>query len=656
MRITEAKTNIFVLGDLVLDHAIFVRPKTRPYETVGNEKVSDVFRRIDTAGGAANCARTLACLSHGRTFLWGVTGRSPWGAFSAVLDRSQIYDSADNRVLFRGHHDEGINMNTSTRVIVQVNDKQEHEHQFDDIGSVSLTDASIKDALNHVRQAHEEAPLHAIVVNDLDMNAVRQSLISELATFAIEERIPLFLDPKGVPAKYAGISATAIVPNLKEWCELVGQTGKDDTWRHMLGNRTGVEALARYSIEHLPNFDHHIIKCDKDGAVLIGPSAASPHRFVVYHIPPHPVEGNHDLPHQLGCGDVITAILALEYASLDPRGSSIGRMLRAYHTANGVVAYYRQNPWNRVPTRLEVARLRTPSPKVAEEGSITAPGRYLPKGDTITLRKALTAVPGLLSVDKDYMTAIADLIGFLSSGWTLDAVQSAILTARGGSGKSEICKQLPDILGTSNVGFCSLDKEIEACRGLRQAQTVIADLRSKCATPGLVVAIDEAVARAGRFLRGKNGVILLEEAHRQKVRFLLIDADFRKFERELSRSQFLSRCRVFHLPPIARRPVDIPYIFAAGCLAEARQKDLRPVVCDEEVLLALIAVTLEAPERNQSARVLSQLGSEAFRKASERLSARTTEVHVKIAHLRPGYIPARPPRSPSAPRKLLFEE
>jgi bifunctional ADP-heptose synthase (sugar kinase/adenylyltransferase) len=120
MELTPEPINVFVLGDLILDHAIFVGQKgDGSYQRVQDESAYSVHRRTNLAGGAANCARVLAAVSAGRTYLWGVGGRSPWGRFSEVLDQSHVYDAAPGRAVLRGIVDQHAKTNTITRLILE---------------------------------------------------------------------------------------------------------------------------------------------------------------------------------------------------------------------------------------------------------------------------------------------------------------------------------------------------------------------------------------------------------------------------------------------------------------------------------------------------------------------------------------------------------
>jgi len=113
------KKNIFVIGDLVIDHTVFVRIPTGSFQPATGEAVYKVIRRQDTAGGAANSARILSVLNEGHTYLWGVIGGSKWGSFRMILESSELLDNARSNIEFRGSQDEtDAQMNTITRLIL----------------------------------------------------------------------------------------------------------------------------------------------------------------------------------------------------------------------------------------------------------------------------------------------------------------------------------------------------------------------------------------------------------------------------------------------------------------------------------------------------------------------------------------------------------
>lgn len=109
--------NIIVIGDLVIDHTVFVKDSS-PGRATARIPVYDVVRRLDTDGGAATCARILAVLNPGHTFLWGLVGKSNWGDYRTILEHCQALDGAHANIKFRGAHDEtNAQMNTITRLI-----------------------------------------------------------------------------------------------------------------------------------------------------------------------------------------------------------------------------------------------------------------------------------------------------------------------------------------------------------------------------------------------------------------------------------------------------------------------------------------------------------------------------------------------------------
>ncbi|MCA1613418.1 MAG: PfkB family carbohydrate kinase [Acidobacteria bacterium] len=237
----KRSTNIFVIGDLVIDHTIFVRDATVTHKGIAGEPIYEVVRRVDTAGGAANNARVLAVLSPGKTFLWGLVGRSNWGSFRSILEKCHAIDEADANVEFRGVQDETqAQMNTITRLIMVDDDppdydRPEHKARFDDYGHLHVADDKRLAVIHYLERAHEKHTIDGIIVNDLDMNGLTADIIQRIAKFANGQTppVPLFIDPKRLGRKYNDIQGTAIMPNLTEWCQLVGQTEPNapSTWR-----------------------------------------------------------------------------------------------------------------------------------------------------------------------------------------------------------------------------------------------------------------------------------------------------------------------------------------------------------------------------------------------------------------------------------------
>jgi sugar/nucleoside kinase (ribokinase family) len=614
MQLSNQQVNIFVFGDLVLDHVILVGKKEREYQSIGSEKIYEVRRRISSAGGAANCARVLASLGAGRVSLWGLTGHSAWGMYPQIISIGHTFDGSHTSVVFHGIHDEAKQMNTITRIItIDDSGRQYHEARFDDITYARATDSDVAIALNHLKNEYQDFGLDAIILNDLDMNALTPDLIKEVAEFAEEKEIPLFVDPKRAWEKYKFVRATCVLPNLKEWCNICNQQGRDEFWRHNLNNPEELKRMAVRTLRYMPNIDHCVIKCDKDGAVVIITNKRSTHS--IYHIKPHPTVEK-DLPHQIGTGDVLTAVLALEYASekgtqgpMGPNNSE--RLLEAFHVANWVVAAYRQMTWHRMPNRIEVERLTTKPPGIQRETTIRSGILHLPPPEhlIISLEEVSTEVAGLISVDPDFKAAIHNLLVFLERDWDKTNPRSAILTARGGSGKTELTRALTQLLEKHSVQVFDFTEIARRSIDIKQAGDEIFKIWSNlpATTAGLLLIIDEAFSSTGHLLLADQGKVLLQLMNDpgRCTRFLFVDADFERYKERLSTSQFINRCNVYELPPIGRRIWDVPYIFASGCLKVLRkERHELNIKISEAVLLAIINWVLATPERDQSARTI----------------------------------------------------
>ncbi|MFO0984033.1 MAG: hypothetical protein U1E76_20320 [Planctomycetota bacterium] len=630
MDITKANINVFVLGDLVLDHAVFVQQKKKTYQSVENEKVYEVVSRVSHAGGAANCARILATLSNGRTYLWGLTGRSPWGRFSEVLANSRNYDAATNNIHFRGAHDESFPMNTITRIIVKDDEHQQHDTRFDDVESIPTTKAGVDTAIEYIRDAHvnPSGGLHAVILNDLDMNALTVDLIRRVADFCHDNTIPLFVDPKRDLSKYENITATAILPNLKEWCEIVNEGNRDKHWRACLGNQDGLERMARLSLRYLSNFKYHIIKCDRNGAVIIAPTATDNHSYSVFTVDSHNPGVPGSLPHQLGSGDVMTAITALEYASQPKQLEDTQRIKQAFRVANASVACYRKSRWHRMPNRDEVAALTTPSPELVEAARITAAALYIPRKLVIRLSDVETVVPRLYSVNDTYRHCLGDIAEAVRQGWKETTVRSLIIHGQGGVGKSQVKEAATRWL--SDIGLPLIDFHPVEYADVKSFEVFL--LAQKKEHPlGLMLWIDEAFKAGLHLFEGYSGVLFLEAAHRQTVRCMFVDADFQKYRSRLSASQFLSRCQQFLLPSIGERPRDIPYVFAAGASTSvpAGTSCLR---ISQDALIAVVEWVLHMNPAEQSARVIAGAGSSV---AGRALQGRTVvkTLDITVDHL-----------------------
>jgi len=100
----RSPVNLFVFGDLVLDHLIPVTDIPAPLHAGEREQFGSGLPRKNYAGGAALTARLIASLSDGRTFLWGLSGDSRWGSFSHLLELSQQFDTVVSPIQYRASH------------------------------------------------------------------------------------------------------------------------------------------------------------------------------------------------------------------------------------------------------------------------------------------------------------------------------------------------------------------------------------------------------------------------------------------------------------------------------------------------------------------------------------------------------------------------
>jgi sugar/nucleoside kinase (ribokinase family) len=611
----DVSRNIFVIGDLVVDHTVFVQEPSGPHQNIEGEPIYEVIRRIDTAGGAANTARILAILNPGHTFLWGLTGESNWGSFRSILEKSQAIDGASSNIKFRGVHDEThAQMNTITRLIMVGNPpdylSRQHKVRFDDYGHIHVSEDKRHTVLHYLKRAHHKHTLHAIVLNDLDMNSITPELVKQIAQFANSQspRIPLFVDPKRKREKYLDIEGTAILPNLAEWCHLVDE--RDDQavnkWRQRLDNPAGLIELAQLSFKYLGNFRYHIIKCDKSGAVILAPHPEKSDRYAVYRIAPQQVL-NHNLPQQLGCGDVMTGIVAMEFAKSKQTTEDI---LRAFVNANAGVACYRDMPWQRMPSLVYVDKMQQ---NVVEPRLVAEPSKgmlFLPKKGVIYLADYKTVVPGLYSADMIFKDRMKVVLKDLKTGWE-GKLRSIILGAPAGSGKSTMISALKADLGVGlGINIIDLsDPSLIEWGDLEGFFRKISNERDS-QKGEIVGVIDEALkATMGERLK-THGVVMLNTAHANNIRMFLIDALFQPGQPLPISSEVTSRCRPYYLPSFEERPIDIPYI-VAGFIFSLLEPNVRSIKFDGQFLLTITDAILSTP----NPRVLCSWAEDAYNNA-----------------------------------------
>ena|GEM_PF-2174077 len=639
------RKNIFVIGDLVIDHTLFVRVDfERPHQAVPGKDIYEVLSRQDDAGGGANTARILSIVNEGKTFLWGIIGASPWGDFRSILMNSDKHSEPLNPIEFRGVQDEtDAQMNTISRIILidhsAIPCQLVHKVRFDDYGHAHVTEMKRKSVLHYLRRTNEKYGIDAIIINDLDYGCLNVEIIKEIAGFANRQtpRIPIFVDPKLEKRKYEDIEATAIMPNLVEWCHLVGIKGTAKKWRNRLNNPACLKEMAELSLSKLGNFKYHIIKCDKDGAVIIAPHPDKDNYNAVYQVPPAKTK-NQSLPHQLGCGDVMTGMFALEF-SIDKESTE--NVLKSFLLANSVVGCYREMPWHRMPTLASVkeALNKVDVQKLPEPLSELSTGRLFFPKQQLELFKYETAIPGLYSKDSSYLNSVKTLLDEISSGWGPGHLKSIILLASSGSGKSKIAKWLEkNLYNQSSIKAINLTNRLSTTFEGTDITRKFNELLDKESTPckQMLIIVDEILkSEKNMSFLEEFGITLLNSAHHMNVRFLFIDADFRSQKKqERLGSQFTSRCRRFHLSSLAERPKDIPIIAVAEIKEYAKKNnhELVRIKIDGQALLAIINQTLVNPNTRELCNFMDDIYRKAINRAENK--GKQDTLHVKYADYR----------------------
>jgi bifunctional ADP-heptose synthase (sugar kinase/adenylyltransferase) len=590
----------FIIGDLVIDHTIFVKDTTADHQQKARERIFQVLRRTDTAGGAANCARILAALSDGETYLWGIIGKSRWGDFRSILAHAQAVDGSRNAIELRGSADEtDAQMNTITRLIDErsgVRNGPRFGDRFDEYQHIHVTPQNRATVLYYLERACQKlkrqgkGKLDLIIINDLDYGCLTKEIVAEISNFADRNEIPLFVDPKYDRNKYDQVKGKAILPNLKEWCRLVGEREKEDEWRKRVRQSRDLSEMAYRSFLALGSFDYYVITCDEDGIVFIGPDDRMPgeHQYVICKIPSH-VPSAPDKLDQLGSGDVLSAVFAMELdriTRIETVDQGTAAALKALIRASVVVACYREMPWHHMPSNSHVAKALTviqtdtrynplSNIYVGEPIAHARAGiKYLPKEHKIALSEYSTFVPLWFSQDLQFCGQLQKLRAeCLDTRGTLHIT----LGAPEGSGKSILSKFLQREARKHGIEF---DKapDPDALQAKDKTAAFISDYCSRKdsrRTSYSVLAVDEALKRGFEDLGFALSICDMCLAH--SVRLLLIDTGFFTANPvdKPKNGEMKRRVSQHLLLPPNQRPNDIPLIIAGLILNEVPTVDIQ---------------------------------------------------------------------------------
>ncbi len=586
--------NVFVLGDLVIDHTVYIEDDYQRQATSrDDERIYRVLRRQDTLGGAANCARILAVLNSGHTFLWGIHGHSPWGTFAQLLAYCLVLDGAESNIEFRGVLDDtGATMNSISRLI-KLDDRDYSKRtivtRFDDYGNLCVSGDRLETSYSYLERETEKHGIDSIVINDFDMGALSARQIQRIADFAEERSIPLFVDPKYTKDKYQAIPGTVLAPNLHEWCILVG--GRYPEWRKRVRGRRQehLTEMAYRSARGFPGFKYHIITCDVDGMIIIGPHPASQHCHAIYHIA---AQADDNSSSQIACGDTLIAALALYYEH-DLSSSSADEFFMAILKANAVAACVQDMKWHQMPTHRAVSQAFTAisedpiNPIASAHDGIL----YLPADSNVFILDGKTAIHGIVSVNDSFVKTLDAIVRDVS-GESERIEKSIILTAPGGHGKSKILEGLENLAnsaGVSMVNAAPLISGLDADQIPGELKKLINGLDSSGGP--YVILMDEAMKLDfGKFLLTTGIVSLMNRM--KNGRFLFADADFPRHFENID-SQIMRRCVIYELSGICERPKDIAYIVGSVLLSLELPMEAKYVEIESSALITLINSALE---------------------------------------------------------------
>lgn len=577
-RVLEAlkrTVNTFIIGDLVIDHTVFVHDKPQSYPVqVSGELAFRVNRRLDTAGGAATTARTINSLGDGNTFLWGLVGSSPWGSFRSVLENSQAVDGAKNRIEFRGVQDEtDAAMTTISRLVAVHNtgtgkERYVRKARFADDGHIHIPIIRQISALqHHLNRIHRaKAPLDCIVLNDLDMGALHRDVIKEIALIAATNEIPLVVRARRDASKYLDVKIRMLVCTLAEWVLLTDSNEDIQYWDQNISKSDVAEEFTRRSLGTFRDSGFFVILVGDDWIdkiiIIQRPSKTSEPCHL--SIAPGLSIEEKARSQQVGASDVFTGALAFAIAGMAPDHEDFSN---AINIARLVTQAYQRTGWHHVP-HFDVLLDEVLEPK-GGQGKVTEKTfgtPFLPRGDVIDMTEAVTCIPGVYSVTTSTKEALASILHHVKND-----SKSLVLVASGGSGKSAVSKEVLNSatgIGLNACNFEDLDVAWSWSEPDKTVDAINQACRSKSPLSVPFVIVDEALKLKDSQNISSTGVLLLNKAQEKGVRFLLVDADFAKIDLKTLRSQFGRRVSWHALPSAWDHPKDISYVLAA-CLYNA---------------------------------------------------------------------------------------
>lgn len=578
---------IFVIGDLVIDHVIFVRSDTlRPHQAKEGESIYEVLGTQTTAGGAANCARLLSSLSDGKTFLWGITGKSEYGSYRDILDYSYMIDRATSQVDLWGIDAEtDAPMHCISRIIsVKGNppnyNLRSHKFRYDNYCDLHVPDSKRPIAMDDIEHANKTHNIDAIIINDLELDCLNHQMIKDIAEYAKAKQIPLLIDPKRDPSRYKNIEALAIMPNLYEWCHLVDDAKRIPYWRNRIASSSNLAEMAEISFYNMPNFNYHVIKCDSEGALIFASNVNDKLKASVYRVKPAQTASNQSF--QLGCGDVMIASLAL---FLSGNSLCTDEFVSATAKANIVVGCYRDQLWHRMPSKRSVSisfENALPDSYIEKKDDFFNGFSLLPISKEISLSRLKTKVPNLISASEEFQSVI-DL--FLTE-FKNNPLQHFLIAAPSGCGKSTILEYVRSEASCNRIKVEDYSGKLHEFgeSPKDKLSNLFKKLRKK--VEGIIIVADEGLksSRDNEYIK-RIGPILLDTASEIKIGFFIIDTLLHPSPEEIIGAEVSTRCKHIILQPLSFRPIDIAYIFASALMKSFKITSLK---IEGRVLLATI--------------------------------------------------------------------
>ncbi len=564
--------NFFVLGDLVVDHTIFVSEQEPSHPApVTGEAAYRVTRRLETAGGAATTARTIDVLTSGQTFLWSHIGVSLWGSFRNILENSQTLDGSISRIDFRGIRDHSdanlviVSRLVQASAVPGVGERYVRKARFSDPGEIHIPDdSSVKSITHHLRQAHlAKAPISAIVLNDLHLGALHTEVIELVLRFSRDHGIPLIFRSRQDSPKIADIPSLAVVCTLAEWRTLVSTKHSITHWAKNINNPEVADDFCRLTLSAFRNVDYCVILVGDVwiDQVFVVERGTRQNPVSRLHVEAGVASADKGKSQQVGSSDVFAGALAVG-CCLDgqckPRSFA-----SALRYAMDVVEAYQRSGWHQLPPSDKLPSPEAYGNKAFSPAQAARPYAtpYLPRTDIIDLSQANSGVPEIYSVTDEVKDALQSVKKALQSD-----DRSMALVATGGSGKTDIAKWLITMATEQGYYACDFEDLKEVKWHWAKPEATIDSIEQACPKlkdRHIFVVVDEALKKPGKSSAITHGVVLLERAKKKNVRLLLVDADFADLSREKAESQFLSRLSYHPLPAPWERPDDIPYILAS---------------------------------------------------------------------------------------------